>query len=166
MKRSQKQCILMMSPRAWKSADLMLNYFTQKSVLPYCGILALFTPLQQRRDLVHGKFLSRNTPQPPPPTPLFSFFPVNFKTCPEKRPNCPVSLKCRTKSGASCARPLGALMFSGCLDLPSVTAPHAFESCVRIFFCLSYDNLFSSSSPQVLRFCHRLQKQHYKIKEQ
>lgn len=114
-------------------------------------------------------FTASSSPTPTPisnPFPLFLFFPMNFKTCPQKRPNCPVSLKCRTKSSASCARPQGALMFSGCLDLPSVTAPHAFESCVRIFFCLSYDNLFSSSSPRVLRFCHRLQKPHYKIKEQ
>lgn len=126
----------------------------------------LFT-LEQRRNLVHSKFLSCTPVSTTTTTSLFFFFyPVNLKTCPQKRPNCPVSLKCCTKSSASSARPQGALMFSRCLDLPSVTAPHAFESCVRIFFCLSYDNLFSSSSPQVLRFCHRLQKPLYKIKEQ
>lgn len=59
------------------------------------------------------------------------------------------------------------------LDLPSVTALHAFESCIYIYiYFLSYDNLFSSSSPQVLRILSPFQKRrrrkklHYKIKEQ
>lgn len=89
--------------------------------LPRCGTLTLFTqrsrPGSRQVPLLKQTLAAPSAPTSYPSS-LFFCIPVNFKTCPEKRPNCPVSLKCLTKSDSSSARPQGALMFSRCLDLP------------------------------------------------
>lgn len=91
---------------------------------------------------------------------------MNFKICPEKRPNCPASQKCRTKAKASCVPPQATLIFSEYLDLPSVTALHAFESCIYIFSSFYMTTCFLLHHPRCSEFCHRFKKLLYKIKEQ
>lgn len=98
---------------------------------------------------------------------FFLFFSLNFKTCPQKCPNCPCPKSVAQKQSFICL----SLSDSHILGV-SWSANYDSSSCFWklyiyiYFFSLSYDNLFSSSSPQVLRFCHYLKKPHYKIKEQ
>lgn len=89
------------------------------------------------------------------------FFFYTYLNMPPKTPLLPRVPNMSHKSKASCVCPRASLKhptFSEYLDLPSVTALHAFESCIYIFFFLLYDKLFSSSSPQVLRILSPFQK--------
>lgn len=82
-----------------KSPASIHNYLKQKpppqpSFSWNLGTLQLWW----RRDPIHGKFHL---------SPVSVFFPWIFKTCPQKRPNCPVSLKCRTKAALHVLAPPG-----------------------------------------------------------
>lgn len=139
-------CMILLKLILWVKA--LKKHFRPFFVsLPFHEIIRMALVSMKHRDLITQKF-------------FFLFFKYEFKNMPPKTPQLPCVPKVSHKSKASCVCPYAALkhpIFCEYLDLPSMTALHAFESCIYIFFLL-YDNLFSSSSPQVLRILSPFQK--------